>query len=436
MRAVDVRVRHDDDAVIAQLLDIEVLGADAAPERRDHRLDLVAAQHLVEARLLDVENLPLDRQDRLELAVPSLLRRSSGRLAFDDVDLAVGGIALLTVGEFPRQRAVVERAFAAHEIACLAGGLTGACGIDGLGDDALGHRRVLFQVGAELVVDDRLDDTLDLGVAQLRLRLPLELRPRDLDADDRHQAFADVVAADVGVFQVLRHVVLADVGVDRARQRGAKAGKMRSSLVGVDVVGERVDRLRIAVVPLQGNLDVDAFALAVHVDRLVVDRDLVLIQVLDERVDASLIQELVRFSVALVIDRDRDAAVEEGELAQALGQRVEAVFGGLEDLRVGLKGDLGAALLRRPRDFEPGRRIAALVALVVDLPVAPDLELEVLRQRVHDRDADAVQTTGHFVALVVELAAGVEHGKDDFRRRAAARVLIDWDAASVVDDGN
>ena len=60
----------------------------------------------------------------------------------------------------------------------------------------------------ELVVDDRLDDALDLGVAELGLGLPLELRLRDLDADDGGQPFADVVAADAGVLEILRQVVL------------------------------------------------------------------------------------------------------------------------------------------------------------------------------------------------------------------------------------
>ena len=81
-------------------------------------------------------------------------------------------------------------------------------------------------------------------------------------------------------------------------------------------------------------------------------------------------------------------------------------------------------------------RIAAVVALLVDLAVAPDLQVERLRQRVHDRDADAVQTAGDLVAVVVELAAGVQHGQHDFRGRPAALVLIDGNAAAVVDDGH
>jgi hypothetical protein len=39
VRAVDVRVGHDDDAVVAQLVRVVFLGADAAAEGRDERGD-------------------------------------------------------------------------------------------------------------------------------------------------------------------------------------------------------------------------------------------------------------------------------------------------------------------------------------------------------------------------------------------------------------
>ena len=45
-----------------------------------------------------------------------------------------------------------------------------------------------------------------------------------------------------------------------------------------------------------------------------------------------------------------------------------------------------------------------------------------------------MQAAGHLVAVVVELAAGVEHRQHDFGRRLPARVQIDRDAAAVVDD--
>ena len=301
--------------------------------------------------------------------------------------------------------------------------------------NALGDRRVFLEERAQLVVDDRLDDALDLGVAELGLRLPLELRPRNLHADDRGEPLADVVAADA-FLQILRKVVLACVEVDRARQRRPEAGEVRAALVRVDVVRERVDRLRVAVVPLQRDLGVDAVALALHVDRLLVDRGLVLVQVLDERDDAAVVLELVALGLALVVQRDENAGVQERELAQALRQRVEAEFDGLEDLRVGPERDLRAALLRRAGDLQIGLRLAPRVFLLVDLAVAPDFEVELLRERVDDRHADAVQAARDLVAVVVELAAGVQHRQHDFGGRPPARVLIGRNAAAVVDDGD
>ena len=233
-------------------------------------LDRVAAQHLVEAGLLDVQDLAADRQDRLEAPIAPLLGRAAGRVALDDVDLALRRIALLAVGQLARQRAAVERTLAADQIAGLAGRLARARRVDRLLDDALGDDRVLFEERAEPIVDDRLDDALDLGVPELGLGLPFELRLRNLDADDAGQALADVVTADV-LLEVLRQVVAGRVGVDRARQRGAEPGEVRAAFVGVDVVGERVHQLGVAVVPLQRDLDLDAVLLALHVDGLVVD---------------------------------------------------------------------------------------------------------------------------------------------------------------------
>src|SRR5690606_10486268 len=113
----------------------------------------------------------------------SLLGRAAGRFAFDDVQLALRRVAFLTVGELAGQAAAVERSLAAHQIPRLARRFPRTRGIHGLADDALGNTWILFEELSEAVVDDGLDDALDLGVAQLRLRLALELRPRNLDAD-------------------------------------------------------------------------------------------------------------------------------------------------------------------------------------------------------------------------------------------------------------
>ena len=83
---VDVGVGHQDDLVIAQLLDVELV-VDAGAQRGDERLDLVVLQHPVDAGLLDVEDLAADRQDRLDPRVAALLGRAAGRVALDDEEL-------------------------------------------------------------------------------------------------------------------------------------------------------------------------------------------------------------------------------------------------------------------------------------------------------------------------------------------------------------
>src|SRR5262249_8588469 len=158
-----------------------------------------------------------------------------------------------------------------------------------------------------------------------------------------------------------------------------------------------------------------AVALALDVDD-VVDRRLRAAQVADELDDAAAVVELVALLVALVLDRDLDALVEERELAQALRQGAEAVVTGLEDQRIVLEGDLGAALLRRAGLAQGLVRLAATEALEVDLAVTLDLALEILGERVHDRDADAVQTARDAIRAFVELAAGVQLGQHDLCR--------------------
>src|SRR3954468_5212344 len=80
------------------------------------------------------------------------------------------------------------------QLAGLAGRLAGLGGHHALFEDRLGVLGVFLEVARQLLVDRRRDEPLDLAVAQLALGLALELGLGDLDADDRDQALADVVA--------------------------------------------------------------------------------------------------------------------------------------------------------------------------------------------------------------------------------------------------
>src|SRR5436190_6770056 len=191
--AIDVGVGHDDDPVVAKLGRVEAL-ADPRTESDDQRADVLAREDLVEARLLDVEQLAPERQDGLVAPVPALLGRAAGRVTLDEIELAPSRVTLLAVRQLARKRHPVERALSDDEVARLAGGLAGARGREALLDDPPPVGRVLIELLPEAVRHRSLDLALHLGVPELGLRLPLELRIGQLDADDRGQALADVVA--------------------------------------------------------------------------------------------------------------------------------------------------------------------------------------------------------------------------------------------------
>ena len=99
----------------------------------------------------------------------------------------------------------------------------------------------------------------------------------------------------------------------------------------------------------------------------------------------------------------------------------------------GLEAQRGAALVRIFQLLERIQRLAQRVFLLVVVAVAPDIQPQVLGQGVDHRHADAVQAAGNLVAVVVELAARVQHGEDHLGRRDAFFLVdVDRDAAAVV----
>ncbi len=81
-------------------------------------------------------------------------------------------------------------------------------------------------------------------------------------------------------------------------------------------------------------------------------------------------------------------------------------------------------------------RLAPLVVLAPDVAVAADLQLQLLRERVDDGDADPVQPARDFVAAAVaELAAGVQGGQHHLGGGSLLLLqFFDRDAAAVVGD--
>ncbi len=455
--------------MVARLLDREVL-ADARAEARDQALHLIVREHLVEACLLDVEDLAADRQDRLVERVAPLDRRAAGRVTLDDEHLGDRRILALAVAQLARQPTRFEKALASRGLARLAGRHPRRRGGDGLADDRLALSRVHLQPVVELVAHRGLDEALDLGVAELRLRLALELWFGKLDADDGRQPLADVVTGEVVVL-LLEQLLAAREVVDELRHRRAETLFVRAALVRVDRVGVRVDGLAVRRRPLHRDLDreVALGVLVLEGDDVLVDDLGALggVEVLD------VVEQTVRVAVrdapallrprgglvslcgvgtlgrsflcstlvdgigTLVGEGDRQALVEEGHLLEARTDRLEVVDGRLEDLRARPERDRRASLVALLFLTQLAERHTARELHSVDVALLPHLGLEARRQGVDDRAADAVQTTGDLVAAATELASGVQLGEDELDGRHVVRlVAARRDAAAVVGDAD
>ena len=363
--------------------------------------------------------------------------RAAGRFALDDEEFAARGIAFLAIGQLAGQAAGIHRGLAARELARLARGFAGARGVNALADDAARDGGVLVEIFAELFVDELLDLALDVAI-ELALGLAFELRLRQLHGDHGDQAFAHVVAGDGDfVLLLLEHAGGAGEIVDRARQRGAEAGEVRAAVDGVDGVGERENIFGVAVVVLQRDFDFHVVALAFHVNRRIVQRGLAAVQMLDEFDDAAGEAKFCGFVAALVLQRDLQALVQEGQLAQALRQNVVAVRRSCRRCGIGMKRDFRSGLARLAGTLSFALGHAPFVGLLPDFAVAPDFEFEPVGERVDDGDADAVQTAGNFVGVAVEFSAGVQHGHDDFGGGLLfGGVHVHGNAAAVVDHGD
>ena len=336
---------------------VEIVFADARPQRRDHRPDFLVPEHLVVARLLDVQDFALQRQDRLEPPVPPLLGRPAGRFALHQEQLAPLRIPLLAVRQLVRHPARFQRAFAPRQVASLPRGLARPRRLDRLADNRPAHLRVLVEVLRQLLVDELRHVPRNVAV-QLALGLPFELRLRHLHADHRRQTLANVVAREI-LFHVLEQPFALSERVDRARQRRVKAAQVRAAVHRVDVVREAQNVLGVRVVVLERDLHpqraVRQLALAFEIDRLVVQDRLAAVQVLDELRDAAAEDEFGRLLRihALVRQRDLEALVQKRQLPQPRRQRVVIEYRDLHDGGVGLERDARAGLPARLAHLAP-----------------------------------------------------------------------------------
>jgi hypothetical protein len=121
-------------------------------------LDLGVLQDLVGARLLDVQDLAPDGQDRLISRITRVLRRTARRITFDDEEFALARIVRGTVDELAGQTRAVEGALAPGEVAGLSRRHPCARRLDGFGDNLTALFRILLEPVGESLVGRALDE--------------------------------------------------------------------------------------------------------------------------------------------------------------------------------------------------------------------------------------------------------------------------------------
>jgi hypothetical protein len=227
---------------------------------------------------------------------------------------------------------------------------------------------------------------------------------------------------------------------------GATVGSVDAIDVGVQV-------FRVFAGILQGDLDLHVVRNGLVIDDLAVDGVAGPVEVLDVFDDPPLVAEFLGRVDPLVDELDANAAVEEGEFAEAALEDVVLELCGGKDIAVGLEGDFRPPELRRPHPLEGPQRDAGFKLLLVHGSVATDGGFAPAAEEVDRLEADSVEAAGSFVALLVELGPHVEVGHGGFERADvpslfgghllvlfdgnAAAVVLDADGAVVVDgDGN
>ena len=100
MGAVHVRICHDHDFMITQLLFVKFI-SDPAAESGDHIFYLIGIQNFIETRFFHIEDFSPQRQDRLSRPVPSGLRGAACRISLYQKDFRQSRIFSLQSASLP-----------------------------------------------------------------------------------------------------------------------------------------------------------------------------------------------------------------------------------------------------------------------------------------------------------------------------------------------
>ena len=90
MSAINIGIRHDDHALVTQII-LAIMIAGAAPKRLQKVRELLIGHKLVARGRGDIEDLAPQRENGLRRTVTRLFGRATGRVTLNDEDFRTGG---------------------------------------------------------------------------------------------------------------------------------------------------------------------------------------------------------------------------------------------------------------------------------------------------------------------------------------------------------
>ena len=470
--AVHVGIGHKHNLVITQLGDIELF-VDTSTQSGNDGLDFGVLEHLIHAGLLHIKNLASQRKDRLEHRVTAAFSGTACRVTLHDVQLGELGILGAAIRQLARKTTQITSGLAANQLTGFARSYASMRRGDGLVDNDLGLSRVGIEPVIKVLIDCALDKALDFRVTELGLGLAFELRIAHLDGNNSSKALTAIITGEVAIL-FLEKLVLLGVAIHQGGQRRTEAFLVGTTFMGIDGVGESVDGLLVALVPLQCDFNLVVLTFDVETNdggvngRLVAVEELnVVLQAIRVVVDdfllflgslrlaifpssvlliegaqahsliaglSNLIElRLLLRDSTLITKNNGQSLVEEGHFLQAARNSVVIKLDGFKNLRIRPETD-GSTGTTGVLTLDELIRDGVGEVLVPVLAIALNVRLNAGGQGIDHGNTHTVETTGNGVRLRVELTARMQLSHDDLDGRNARGVHFHWDTTAVIDD--
>ena len=307
---------------------------------------------------------------------------------------------------------------------------------------------MFFKPRAEQLIQRSAYKGGDFWVEKFLFRLIVERWVLQLDADDRGQSFAQILASDC-ILAIFKDAGALAVTVDGHSDRLLECRDVGSAIAIRNVVSKRQQRFIHRVRVLHGNVCTRATFLILTGHRnngaLRVLRSIHVPNVASQSIGGVeiLFANVARRVNPFVTQGDLDARIQEAQFTEAMLQALKLEIGVSKDFVIRFKGDARSVAcprlafsdhMQRLRDFPACKcNLVGLWALV-------DLYFSPLAERVDALDAHAVQAARDLVSVAVKLASGMHLGQDDLDRGSTidGRILmahgVDRHSAPVILD--